>query len=71
MKALGPHLKEELNVPYHPEACEYTFFEVLLIEIYFDRSHECLNCPKRLIDFITRKFWFVAGFNVSQRTMGM
>nr|XP_034328855.1 uncharacterized protein LOC105346629 isoform X2 [Crassostrea gigas] len=21
MKALGPHLKEELNVPYHPEAC--------------------------------------------------
>ncbi|XP_052706562.1 uncharacterized protein LOC128182012 isoform X2 [Crassostrea angulata] len=21
LKALGPHLKEELNVPYHPEAC--------------------------------------------------
>lgn len=39
MKALGPHLKEELNVPYHPEACECTFFEVLLIEIYFNWSN--------------------------------
>lgn len=36
MKALGPHLKEELNVPYHPEACEYTLFEDRLVKIYLD-----------------------------------
>lgn len=36
MKALGSHLKEELNVPYHPEACEYTLFEDLLVKIYLD-----------------------------------
>lgn len=67
MKALGPHLKEELNVPYHPEACECTFFEVLLFEIYFYWSNVYLiffmfndkTCKKKIKNNFFWNSWVV------------
>lgn len=64
MKVLGLYFKEELNVLYYFEVCEYIFFEDFLVKIYLDWLNEYFNCMVCLIDFIIGKFWFVVGFNV-------
>lgn len=56
MKVFGLYFKEELNVLYYFEVCEYIFFEDFLIKIYLDWLNEYFNCMVCLIGFIIGNF---------------